>query len=89
MSPLPCSPSPRPFTLDILPSPPLTSPRSPPPASRQVTDVLNLGIIGSPADYVHRAGRVGRVGQTERGSVLSVLCAAEVSGSRMTRMADG
>jgi len=44
----------------------------------QVTDVLNLGIIGSPADYVHRAGRVGRVGQTERGSVLSVLCAAEV-----------
>ena len=69
--------------------PPLTSPRSPPPASRQVTDVLNLGIIGSPADYVHRAGRVGRVGQTERGSVLSVLCAAEVSGSRMTRMADG
>ncbi len=44
----------------------------------QVTDVLNLGIVGSPADYVHRAGRVGRVGQTERGSVVSVLCPAEV-----------
>jgi len=27
-----------------------------------VTDVLNLGIVGSAADYVHRAGRVGRVG---------------------------
>merc|ERR1719440_2690452 len=44
----------------------------------QVTDVLNLGIVGSPADYVHRAGRVGRVGQLARGSVVSVLCAAEV-----------
>ena len=43
----------------------------------QVTDVLNLGIVGSPADYVHRAGRVGRVGQLARGSVVSVLCAAE------------
>jgi len=44
----------------------------------QVTDVLNLGIVGSPADYVHRAGRVGRVGQLARGVVTSVLCAAEV-----------
>lgn len=44
----------------------------------QVTDVLNLGIVGSPADYVHRAGRVGRVGQLGRGTVLSVLCPAEV-----------
>jgi len=44
----------------------------------QVTDVLNLGIVGSAADYVHRAGRVGRVGQLARGKVLSVLCAAEV-----------
>ena len=43
-----------------------------------VTDVLNLGIVGSPADYVHRAGRVGRVGQVARGTVTSVLCAAEV-----------
>ena len=42
-----------------------------------MTDVLNLGIVGSPADYVHRAGRVGRVGQLARGSVVSVLCAAE------------
>jgi superfamily II DNA/RNA helicase len=32
------------------------------PPSPQVTDVLNLGIVGSAADYVHRAGRVGRVG---------------------------
>ena len=44
----------------------------------QVTDVLNLGIVGSAADYVHRAGRVGRVGQLARGKVLSVLCATEV-----------
>ncbi|KOO31685.1 p-loop containing nucleoside triphosphate hydrolase protein [Chrysochromulina tobinii] len=29
--------------------------------TREVTDVLNLGIVGSAADYVHRAGRVGRV----------------------------
>ena len=44
----------------------------------QVTDVLNLGIVGSPADYVHRAGRVGRVGQLGRGAVVSVLCPSEV-----------
>lgn len=44
----------------------------------QVTDVLNLGIVGSAADYVHRAGRVGRVGQLSRGIVTSVLTAAEV-----------
>ena len=44
----------------------------------QVTDVLNLGIVGSAADYVHRAGRVGRVGQLARGRVTSVLCASEV-----------
>lgn len=43
-----------------------------------VSDVLNLGIIGSPADYVHRAGRIGRVGQLSRGTVTSILCAAEV-----------
>ena len=34
--------------------------------------------VPSPADYVHRAGRVGRVGQLARGTVTSVLCAAEV-----------
>lgn len=45
----------------------------------QVTDVFNLGIVGSPADYVHRAGRVGRVGQIARGAVVSVLCPAEVN----------
>lgn len=44
----------------------------------QVTDVLNVGLVGSPADYVHRAGRVGRIGQLERGSVISVLSAKEV-----------
>ena len=44
----------------------------------QVTHVLNLGIVGSAADYVHRAGRVGRVGQLAKGTVTSVLCAAEV-----------
>ncbi len=45
----------------------------------QVTDVLNLGIVGSAADYVHRAGRVGRIGQRSRGSVISVLQPAEVN----------
>lgn len=43
-----------------------------------MTDVLNLGIVGSPTDYVHRAGRVGRVGQLSRGVVTSVLAPAEV-----------
>ena len=44
----------------------------------QVTDVFNLGIVGSAADYVHRAGRVGRVGQLSRGVITSVLCPSEV-----------
>mmetsp|Transcript_13359 Transcript_13359/g.35542 ORF Transcript_13359/g.35542 Transcript_13359/m.35542 type:complete len:123 (+) Transcript_13359:1-369(+) len=44
----------------------------------QVTTVLNLGIIGSAADYLHRAGRVGRIGQARRGEVLSILGAAEL-----------
>mmetsp|Transcript_39381 Transcript_39381/g.124224 ORF Transcript_39381/g.124224 Transcript_39381/m.124224 type:complete len:449 (+) Transcript_39381:113-1459(+) len=44
----------------------------------QVTHVINLGIVGSAADYVHRAGRVGRIGQRERGAVLSLLLPAEV-----------
>ena len=41
--------------------------------------MLNLGIVGSAADYVHRAGRIGRVGQTSRGQVISVLQPAEVA----------
>jgi len=44
----------------------------------QVTHVFNLGIVGSDADYVHRAGRVGRIGQRQRGAVLSVLLPSEV-----------
>jgi len=28
-----------------------------------VTHVLNLGIVGTAADYLHRAGRCGRIGQ--------------------------
>jgi len=43
-----------------------------------VTDVYNLGIVGSAADYLHRAGRIGRIGQSERGAVVSVLQPAEV-----------
>jgi len=44
----------------------------------QVTHVFNLGIVGAPVDYLHRAGRIGRVGQSERGAVVSVLGPAEV-----------
>ena len=44
-----------------------------------VTDVFNLGIVGSAADYLHRAGRVGRIGQSELGRIISVLQPAEVS----------
>ena len=43
-----------------------------------VTDVLNLGVVGSAADYQHRAGRIGRIGQAARGRVLSVLRPSEV-----------
>lgn len=49
------------------------------PNPLQVDTVLNLGIVGSPSDYVHRAGRVGRVGQRSRGQVISVLQPSEVS----------
>jgi len=28
-----------------------------------VTHVFNLGLVGSAADYLHRAGRAGRIGQ--------------------------
>ena len=45
---------------------------------RQVTDVFNLGIVGSPDDYVHRAGRIGRIGQAGRGAVVSILAESEV-----------
>lgn len=44
----------------------------------QVTHIFNLGIVGKPVDYLHRAGRVGRVGQSARGQVLSVLESEEV-----------
>ena len=44
-----------------------------------VTDVFNLGIVGSAADYLHRAGRLGRIGQSELGRVVSVLQPAEVA----------
>lgn len=43
-----------------------------------MTHVFNLGLIGTAADYVHRAGRVGRIGQNRQGSVLSLLAPAEV-----------
>ncbi|KAL1529773.1 hypothetical protein AB1Y20_000708 [Prymnesium parvum] len=45
----------------------------------QVTTVLNLGIVGSDADYLHRAGRVGRIGQTKPGEVVSILQEAELA----------
>ena len=44
----------------------------------QVTDVYNLGIVGSAADYLHRAGRVGRIGQSARGAIVSILQPIEV-----------
>ncbi len=42
-----------------------------------VTHVFNLGIVGTDADYLHRAGRVGRIGQACPGVVMSVLQASE------------
>ncbi len=44
-----------------------------------VTHVFNMGVVGSSADYVHRAGRVGRVGQLRRGDVISIVERSEVS----------
>ena len=44
----------------------------------QVTTVYNLGIVGSAADYLHRAGRVGRIGQDRQGEVLSILSETEL-----------
>mmetsp|Transcript_16318 Transcript_16318/g.54648 ORF Transcript_16318/g.54648 Transcript_16318/m.54648 type:complete len:210 (+) Transcript_16318:129-758(+) len=38
-----------------------------------VTHVFNLGIVGTAADYLHRAGRVGRIGQDASGTVTSIL----------------
>jgi superfamily II DNA/RNA helicase len=40
-----------------------------------VTHVFNLGILGTAADYLHRAGRCGRIGQdiTDPGLCISVL----------------
>ncbi|KAJ1470326.1 hypothetical protein T484DRAFT_1641576, partial [Baffinella frigidus] len=32
-----------------------------------VTHVFNLGLVGSAADYLHRAGRAGRIGQVSYG----------------------
>ena len=32
----------------------------------QVSHVYNLGLIGTPADYLHRAGRCGRIGQVNK-----------------------
>jgi len=45
-----------------------------------VTHVLNLGIVGTAADYLHRAGRCGRIGQNiaQPGEVISVLAQQEV-----------
>ena len=40
-----------------------------------ITHVFNLGILGTTADYLHRAGRCGRIGQdiTAPGLCISVL----------------
>jgi superfamily II DNA/RNA helicase len=45
-----------------------------------VTHVFNLGLVGSAADYLHRAGRVGRLGQAEAGKIISLLDEAGVQG---------
>lgn len=38
-----------------------------------VTHVFNLGVVGEPTDYLHRAGRAGRIGHRVRGVVTSVV----------------
>jgi len=45
-----------------------------------VTHVFNLGIVGTAADYLHRAGRCGRIGQdiAQKGVCISVLAQQEV-----------
>ena len=45
-----------------------------------VTHVFNLGILGTAADYLHRAGRCGRIGQdiTDPGLCISVLAEDQV-----------
>lgn len=44
----------------------------------EVSHVYNLGLVGTPADYLHRAGRCGRIGQATAGLVVSVLDTAAV-----------
>lgn len=46
-----------------------------------ITHVFNLGIVGTAADYMHRAGRCGRIGQqVDRGGVcISILRSDEVA----------
>ena len=38
-----------------------------------VTHVFNLGLVGSAADYLHRAGRAGRIGQVLKRRFLRAL----------------
>lgn len=38
-----------------------------------VTHVFNLGVTGEPTDYLHRAGRAGRIGHRVRGVVTSIV----------------
>ena len=46
-----------------------------------ITHVFNLGIVGTSADYLHRAGRCGRIGQNIQrpGTCISVLSEEEVA----------
>ena len=49
-----------------------------------VTDVFNLGIVGSAADYLHRAGRLGR-GQRVNHAPLRVLRALPQHGPHLRK----
>ncbi|KAG8464314.1 hypothetical protein KFE25_003377 [Diacronema lutheri] len=47
-----------------------------------VTHVFNLGIVGDATDYLHRAGRAGRIGHRTRGVVTSIV---DADGARELR----
>ena len=40
----------------------------------QVSHVYNLGLPPSATDYLHRAGRTGRIGSTIKGATLLGHC---------------
>lgn len=54
-----------------------------------VTHVYSLGPPASAADYVHRTGRVGRVGHTAAGTMTSVVTQTELPALRAAAAAAG